>query len=163
MVRSPRITLSITILLAFAPPLFAADEPVDFRRDVLSVLSGNCFTCHGPDSKTRKANLRLDVKEGALRTKDAVIVPGKSSESELVERIASTDPDEVMPPPKTGKKLTAAQIDILKKWIDQGATWSKHWAFEPISRPSPPPVRRLAAGSRTRSTGSCSPGSKPRG
>jgi Protein of unknown function (DUF1553)/Protein of unknown function (DUF1549)/Planctomycete cytochrome C len=118
-----------------------AQAPVDFRRDVLPILSENCFTCHGPDAKTRKADLRLDVKESALRTKDAVIVPGKSSESELFERVSSTDGDEVMPPPKSGKKLAPGQIDVLKKWIDQGASWKGHWAFEPIGRPAPPSVR----------------------
>ena len=118
-----------------------AQPPVDFRRDVLPILSENCFTCHGPDEKTRKADLRLDVKESALRTKDAVIVPGKSGESELFERVSSTDPDEIMPPPKSAKKLSPAQIEVLKKWIDQGASWKGHWAFEPITRPAPPPVR----------------------
>ncbi len=85
--------------------------------------------------------MRLDLKEGALRTKDPVIVPGKSGESELVNRITSSDRDEVMPPPKSAKKLTSGQIEVLKKWIDQGAHWNRHWAFEPIARPNPPPVR----------------------
>ena len=101
----------VAAALCWMIPSAALANSVDFRRDVLPMLSENCFTCHGPDSKTRKADLRLDVKEGALRTKDPVIVPGKSSESELVERITSTDPDEVMPPPKSGKKLTGSQID----------------------------------------------------
>ena len=70
-----------------------------------------------------------------------MIVPGKSGESELIQRVTSNDPDEVMPPPKSGKKLTARQIELLKKWIDQGAHWSKHWAFEPVRRPAAPPVR----------------------
>jgi mono/diheme cytochrome c family protein len=121
-----------------------AQAPIDFRRDVLPILSENCFTCHGPDAKTRKADLRLDVKESALRTKDALIVPGKSSESELFERVSSTDGDQVMPPPKSGKKLAPRQIDVLKKWIDQGASWKGHWAFEPIGRPAPPPVRNAS-------------------
>jgi mono/diheme cytochrome c family protein len=131
-------------LLAAATKAAAAEEPVDFRRDVLPVLSQNCFTCHGPDAKTRKADLRLDVKEGALRTKDPVLIPGKSGESEVFSRVTSTDPDELMPPPKSGKKLTASQIEILKKWIDQGAPWKGHWAFEPIGRPAPPQVRDAA-------------------
>jgi mono/diheme cytochrome c family protein len=138
---SLRPVLVILGVLAFAPRLTLAEEPVDFRREVLPILSQNCFTCHGPDSNTRKADLRLDLKEGALRTKDPVIVPGKSSESELFHRVSSKDPDELMPPPKSGKKLAAAQIEALKRWIDQGARWKGHWAFEPITRPSPPPVR----------------------
>ncbi len=116
-------------------------EPVRFSLDVLPILSENCFLCHGPDAKSRKADLRLDLKEGALRTVEPIIVPGKSSDSELFERVASRDPDEQMPPPKSGKKLTSRQIDLLKKWIDQGAAWGKHWAFEPPARPRPPSVR----------------------
>ncbi len=139
-----RTSFFVLGLLALTARLAPAQEPVDFRRDVLPVLSQNCFTCHGPDSKTRKADLRLDLKEGALRTKDPVIVPGKSGESELFLRVSSTDPDELMPPPKSGKKLAPAQVEALKKWIDQGAQWKGHWAFEPISRPSPPPVRDAA-------------------
>jgi mono/diheme cytochrome c family protein len=120
-----------------------AVEPgqVQFDRDILPILSENCFACHGPDAKARKAKLRLDLKETALRKTEAVIVPGKSGESELIERVACQDDDEVMPPPKSGKKLTAQQIDLLKKWVDQGAQWSKHWAFEPVRRPAAPSVR----------------------
>jgi hypothetical protein len=114
---------------------------VDFRREVLPILSSNCFLCHGPDSKTRKADLRLDVKEGALRAAEPVIVPGKSGESELYRRVISSDPDEVMPPRKSGKALTPHQLELLKKWIDQGATWSRHWAFEPPKRLVPPTVK----------------------
>ena len=139
-----RLACVTPCLLAFAVQRAVAEVPVDFRRDVLPVLSENCFTCHGPDSKTRKADLRLDLKEGALRANDPVIVPGKSRESELFDRISSTDRDEVMPPPESGKKLTSAQIALLKRWIDQGARWKGHWAFEPIARPSPPPVRQVA-------------------
>ncbi len=139
--KLPRVLSAVLGLIALVTGTAAADEAADFRRDVLPVLSENCFACHGPDSKTRKADLRLDVKEGALRTKDPVIVPGKSGESELFHRVSSTDPDEVMPPLKSGKKLTTAQIEIVKKWIDQGARWRGHWAFEAISRANPPSVR----------------------
>jgi mono/diheme cytochrome c family protein len=146
--RAGRLVLVMVLFvlgsLIFSAQAACAEEPVDFRRDMLPVLSENCFACHGPDSKARKADLRLDVKESALRTKDPVILPGKGSESELFHRVSSTDPDEVMPPPKSGKKLTAAQIQVLKQWIDQGARWRGHWAFEPISRPSVPAVRNVA-------------------
>src|SRR5438105_2147054 len=96
-------------------PAFAADPPVDFSRDVLPILSDNCFFCHGPDEKARKAKLRFDTKEGAFRVRDgeAVIIPGKSGESELFRRINSHDDDERMPPPKANRKLTAKQIDTL--------------------------------------------------
>jgi hypothetical protein len=116
-------------------------EPVRFSLDILPILSENCFLCHGPDAKSRKADLRLDVKESALRAADPIIVPGKSTESELFQRIGSRDPDERMPPPKSGKKLTPHQVDLLKKWIEQGASWGKHWAFEPPKRPIPPKVK----------------------
>src|SRR5258708_5173959 len=101
------------ILLGIAPAATkagAADKG-DFRRDLLPILSEACSTCPGPDAKTRKADLRLDLKESALRAQDRVIVPGASGESELVVRVTSRDPDEVMPPPESGKKLTAAQIE----------------------------------------------------
>ncbi len=118
-------------------PWQAQPGPVDFRRDIQPILSENCFLCHGPDSKTRKADLRLDVKDGALRKTDPVIVPGKSGESELIARITSDDPEELMPPRKSGKTLTPHQIELLKTWIDQGASWSKHWAFDPPRRHEP--------------------------
>ena len=130
--------LSVAFANGLVPPAARAGEPepVHFSRDILPILSENCFLCHGPDAKARKADLRLDLKETALRKTEAVIVPGKSGESELIERVASNDADEVMPPPKSGKKLTAHQIELLKRWIDQGAQWSKHWAFEPVRRPA---------------------------
>jgi len=141
--RIARWLVPAAILLGIVPAAAMAGTtgPVDFSRDVLPILSQNCFTCHGPDPKTRKADLRLDVKEGALRVADPVIIPGKSSESELILRITSHDPDEVMPPPKSGKKLSAGQIELLTKWVDQGAPWHGHWAFEPIRRVEPPAVR----------------------
>jgi hypothetical protein len=119
-------------------------DTVQFSREILPILSENCFTCHGPDAKARKADLRLDLKETALRQNEPVIVPGKSGESELIERVSSKDVDELMPPHGSGKKLTTHQIDLLKKWIDQGARWSKHWAFEPVTRPSAPAVHDSA-------------------
>jgi hypothetical protein len=114
---------------------------VQFDRQILPILSENCFTCHGPDAKARKADLRLDLKETALRKTEPVIVPGQSALSVLIDRVTSKDIDEKMPPNGSGKKLTVDQVELLKKWIDQGATWSKHWAFEPVRRPQPPAVR----------------------
>ncbi len=116
---------------------------VDFSRDIRPILSDNCYQCHGPDEKARKAKLRLDTREGAFRVKDGktVILPGKSAESELVQRLTSTDPDEVMPPPKANRKLTAAQIDQLRRWVDQGAKWGMHWSLAPPSRPKLPEVK----------------------
>jgi Protein of unknown function (DUF1553)/Protein of unknown function (DUF1549)/Planctomycete cytochrome C len=126
-------------------PASSADpEPVQFSRDILPILSDNCFACHGPDQNQRKADLRLDTKEGALRQANPVVVPGKSAESELILRIASTDPDEVMPPPKSNRKLTARQIDLLRRWIDDGAAWGKHWAYESPHRPASPASKNTA-------------------
>src|SRR5689334_19110827 len=92
----------VTLIVLIGPAAAWAGDArtVDFSRDVLPILSGNCLLCHGPDAKARKADLRLDIKESALRTEEPVIVAGKSGESELIRRIESEDPEEVMPPPK---------------------------------------------------------------
>ncbi|MDB6110572.1 MAG: Protein of unknown function (DUF1553)/Protein of unknown function (DUF1549)/Planctomycete, partial [Pedosphaera sp.] len=117
-----------------------ASDHVNFSRDILPILSDNCYHCHGPDEEARKAKLRFDTKEGAFRLKDgkAVIIPGHADQSELVRRITAIDPEEVMPPPKSNRKLTAKQIALLKSWVAEGATWSKHWAFVPPMRPELP-------------------------
>jgi hypothetical protein len=133
-----------TLMAAFAwacaagTPARAAPPAVDFRRDVLPILADHCFACHGPDAHARKASLRLDQAAGALRSQDPVIVPGRSAESEVVLRVTSDDPDEQMPPPRTGRKLSAVQIDCLKRWIDEGAFWGRHWAFDPPRAQVPP-------------------------
>ncbi len=131
------------MLSANAAPAAAGKGGVDFSRDILPVLSDNCFQCHGPDEKARKGKLRLDTKEGAFRIKDGktVIVPGKSAESELFVRITTEDPDDVMPPPESNHKLTTRQITLVRQWIDEGAPWGRHWAFNPIQSPKPPRVR----------------------
>src|SRR3954470_16684805 len=115
------------LLLVAVGPLQAAEPPVDFTRDVLPILADNCYFCHGPDEKARKAKLRLDTKDGAFRVRDghAVIVPGKSGESELIRRLIAEDADERMPPAKSNRKLTSKQIDTLKRWIDHGAKWGQ--------------------------------------
>jgi hypothetical protein len=109
-----------------------APTAVDFSRDILPILSDKCFLCHGPDANTRKADLRLDIREGALRTEAPVIVPGNSTESELFLRISSEDELDVMPPPKSNRKLAKAQVELLRQWIDSGANWGQHWAFVPL-------------------------------
>ncbi len=116
-----------------------AAPAIDFNRDIRPILSDNCFKCHGPDEKERKAKLRLDVRDEALGHGEA-IVPGKSSESELIRRISAEDAAERMPPRKTGKRLTPRQIELFKHWIDQGAKYAEHWAFVPPRRPAPPEV-----------------------
>ncbi|MDR3636515.1 MAG: PSD1 and planctomycete cytochrome C domain-containing protein [Isosphaeraceae bacterium] len=117
-------------------------DPVDFNRDVRPILSETCFQCHGPDSKKRKAELRLDTKDGLFAKKDKAtpIVPGKPDESELYLRVTSVDSGEHMPPPKSGKSLTKAQVETLRRWIEQGGEWKGHWAYEPPTRPAVPLV-----------------------
>ena len=127
------------IVFVLCSATFAND--VDFGRDILPLLSDNCFKCHGPDEANREAGLRLDRQEGAvgqLESGTTALVPGHSGKSELFKRLTSSDPDLKMPPVDSGKKLTAAQIDLIKQWIDQGAEWSGHWAFEaPQDHPVP--------------------------
>jgi len=115
---------------------------LDFNRDVRPILSDKCFSCHGPDGKARKAKLRLDIKEGTLDG-GAVIVAGKSSESELIRRIHATDPDERMPPPESNLSLTPVERQVLTDWVDGGAVWGEHWAFSPPRRAALPEVGGL--------------------
>ncbi|MFO0927483.1 MAG: DUF1553 domain-containing protein [Gemmataceae bacterium] len=137
-------------LLAWSAVANAADR-VDFARDVLPILSENCFHCHGPDPKTRAAGLRLDTQEGAYRQRKGrfMILPGKSASSEVVRRVLSADPDEVMPPLDSNRKLTPKQRETLKSWIDQGAKWGQHWAFVPLPHTVPVPPVKNAAWPRT--------------
>ena len=115
-------------------------EPINFSRQIRPILSENCISCHGPDEKGRKGKLRLDDEQDAKRDRkgEFVILPGKPGQSELIKRIESKDPDEVMPPPKQHKTIPAAQLALLKEWIKQGAPWGRHWSYEPVARPSVP-------------------------
>src|SRR2546425_1367755 len=122
----------------------ASKAPVDFDRDIHPILSDKCFACHGPDEKERKAKLRLDRKDEAfkpLKSGSYAIVPGHPEKSELVARLSTKDEDDLMPPPKSGKKLTPAQIDLLRRWVAEGAAWQRHWAFVKPERPPLPAVR----------------------
>jgi len=128
-------------------PKKAEDAKVDFNRDVRPILSENCFACHGQDPKQRKAKLRLDTRAGAtaeLEDLTHAVVPGKPGESEMLDRIVAADSSQKMPPPKTGKTLAPAQIALLRKWVEQGANYSTHWAFELPQRSSPPDVKDKA-------------------
>ncbi|NIP98145.1 MAG: DUF1549 domain-containing protein, partial [Akkermansiaceae bacterium] len=119
----------------------AAEDKVDFAREVLPVLSNNCFECHGPDAAKRKAGLRLDRRDGAVaELKSGVrgIVPGEGHASEVIRRLRSDDPDERMPPVDSGKSLTEEQVAAIEKWINEGAEWADHWAFAPVVRPPVP-------------------------
>jgi mono/diheme cytochrome c family protein len=124
--------------------LSAADDRVEFNRDIRPILSDNCFACHGPDEKTRQAGLRLDLAAQAhlkLESGKTAIVAGRLDVSELVRRIEAADPNEQMPPADSGKHLTPAQINLLKRWIEQGSEYQAHWSFVPVQRPTIPQVR----------------------
>ena len=124
----------------------AAAPAIDFNRDIRPILSEHCYACHGPDEKKRKSGLRLDEQTSALsklKSGNHAIVPGKTSESSLVDRLTSVDPEELMPPPKDGKKLSKEQIDLLIRWVKEGAVWKNHWAFIPPERVEPPTVKRV--------------------
>ena len=108
-----------------------------YNRDVRPILAEYCFACHGPDDEHREAGLRLDSRKGVISK--GVIKPGHSGESELVKRLMSLDPDEVMPPPESGA-LSQDEKNVLTEWIDRGAEYQKHWAFEPVVKSAPPPV-----------------------
>ncbi|MFM7070678.1 MAG: PSD1 and planctomycete cytochrome C domain-containing protein [Planctomycetota bacterium] len=144
----PPLAVSLLVLLSVllsglpAASVAAApgSEPVSFNRDVRPILSENCFACHGFDPKHREAGLRLDTFQGATVDRDGTpaIVPGNPAKSLIWERIHSTDPEVVMPPPKSRKKtLTTAQRQILKRWIEEGAKYETHWAFQSPKRESP--------------------------
>jgi len=122
------------VVLALVPAAVRAEGKVQFDRDVRHILAENCFACHGPDDKARKADLRLDRRDAAL----AVIDLKKPAESELLRRITAADKSERMPPEKTGKKLTAAQVEMLQAWVAQGAEYQGHWAFAAPKRPPVP-------------------------
>ena len=107
----------------------AQDQPANFSRDVLPLLSENCFKCHGPDEPNRQAGLRLDKQEGAVskvESGETGVVPGKSADSAIFKRITSADPDLRMPPPDSGKSLSAAEIANIKHLIDRGGKWTGH-------------------------------------
>ncbi|MEQ2008057.1 MAG: PSD1 and planctomycete cytochrome C domain-containing protein, partial [Limisphaerales bacterium] len=144
------LLLRLGIALALIGGAAAAEQgrgAIHFDRDIRPILSANCFACHGPDAGKRKANLRLDTREGLFGSgKSGAIAatPRQPAASELLKRVASHDKEELMPPPKTGKQLTAGQIALLRRWIEEGATWSPGWTFTPPQLP-PPPAVKLAA------------------
>ena len=114
-------------------------EEVTFNRDVLPILSNNCFVCHGPDAGTRKAHMRLDRRDGAVGPY-GVIEPGDPEASLLIERITEADPEDRMPPPESGRHLTDEQIQTLREWIAQGAVWEGHWSLTAPTHQPPPSV-----------------------
>jgi len=121
----------------------AASDPIGFNRDIRPILTDNCFSCHGPDKGKRKAHLRLDTKDGlftAIET-NYPVVPGKPEQSDVYLRITTQDPDDLMPKSKTGEHLSAKQIDLIKRWIEQGAKWQGHWAYTAPVRQTVPKLK----------------------
>jgi hypothetical protein len=116
-------------------------EPVEFDRDIRPILSDHCYQCHGPDEGAREEDLRLDLREGLLGTSQMgqpIVDPGDAEESEIYYRIANPDPDERMPPEDFPQKLRDDEIEKIKRWIEEGAKWQKHWAFVPPVQPTVP-------------------------
>lgn len=141
------VVASCVSTVGASPPESDTSVAVDFQRDVMPLLSGRCFTCHGPDEETREGGLRLDLPESATTESDSgeiAIVPGDIEASEMLRRISSSDLAERMPPAHSGKTLSATEIEILTRWVDQGAKYEKHWAYVPVTRPELPQVSNKA-------------------
>src|SRR5262249_26224787 len=142
-------SLAALLAVLLARPLATRAAPkalpatIEFNRDIRPILSDNCFHCHGPDQARRKAKLRLDTEEGAFADlKDGpVIVRGDRSKGALNQRITADTEKHRMPPASSGRKLSDRQIQLLGRWIEQGAKWQKHWAFLTPKRPSLPAVK----------------------
>ena len=138
---SHRVPLILAVAISAGSIVFpsndlrAEDRQLRFNRDVRAILSGNCYQCHGPDDEAREADLRLDTEEGAT---ESAIVAGDADASELIARVTSDDAELVMPPPDSERKLTAEEIETLRTWIDQGANYQGHWAFETPVSPAVP-------------------------
>jgi mono/diheme cytochrome c family protein len=141
---------SLALVCGVAPTFAdapAAPARIQFNRDIRPILSQNCFACHGPDKNKRKADLRFDLADGgafADHKGKLPVVAGNPGRSELMERVTSKDPDKLMPPGDSGKKLTPGQIELLRKWIEQGAKWQPLWSFIPPERPELPAVKDVA-------------------
>lgn len=140
-----RIWLPVFVLVALLPATFShvMAQAVDFNKDVRPILSNRCLACHGPDEARQESGLRLDLEEiatKALESGQTAIVPGKPSESEVLARITSTDESVRMPPPHFGKPLTPAEIEVLERWIQQGAPFARHWSYVAPVRANVPEV-----------------------
>lgn len=121
-------------------------QTVEFNRDIRPILSDICYKCHGPDKAKRKADLRFDF-EASAKAKlgdHFAIVPGDPAQSELIKRVTTNDADDKMPPGDSGLEIKPRQVELLRRWIEQGAKWEAHWSFIAPKRPVPPPVRNAA-------------------
>ena len=139
-----QVRRAITLSLVFATIASSGEQSIDFNRDVRPILSANCYKCHGPDEKTREAELRLDTFDDASRDRGGyrAIAVGDADASEIIARIVAEDSDTVMPPPSTNKSITTQELAILKRWIAEGAKYEPHWSFVPPKRDSLPDVSK---------------------
>ena len=143
-VLRPLAGFIVVIVPILAVAVVKGQEKISYNRDIRPILSNACFQCHGMDANAREAGLRLDTASGALGDSDdgsGAIVPGDLGNSLLWERVTADEPDDRMPPPDSGKELTAEQIDLLKLWIEQGADYEPHWAFVPPQAAPLPPTK----------------------
>ena len=136
--------LSALYLLSALFTLYADSEVVSFNRHIRPILSDACYACHGPDANQREANLRLDTKEGAFAELGGyyAIIPGDPSSSKLIWRITHPDVDQRMPPPDSNRRYPSeAEIELIEKWIKQGAKWEDHWIYTPPQRSTLPEIK----------------------
>ena len=136
------LTVALISAVALTPVTASAFQPANFNRDIRPILAENCFYCHGQDAAKRQAELRFDLRDSAISR--GAVVPRNPDASTLIERIHSTDPDSVMPPPDSGRLLSDQQKQLLRQWISAGAEYEPHWAFTTPVRPAEPPVRNAA-------------------
>ena len=119
-----------------------AVSEVDFNRNIRPILSDNCYACHGPDANARKADLRLDLKEGALGKRDGkhIVLPSHPDQSLLISRITAAELSDRMPPVESGRSLSTEEVELLRQWVETGAKWAPHWSFISPTRPQLPDV-----------------------
>ena len=144
--NSPALFLALLLAFSLSIPVTAKAveaASVDFARDIRPLLSDTCYHCHGPDKENQQAGLRLDLKTSLYQVHEgiALVVPGNTAKSLLFQRITAADPAERMPPEDAQLTLSETQIQLIKTWIEQGAVWKDHWAFEsPVKSAMPSPV-----------------------
>ncbi len=149
-IRTRKLLLVAVIVMSAVAALIsnrqasAQSSPISFNRDIRPIFSDTCFRCHGPDKNARKAGLRLDIREEAIkksRSGITPIIPGKPDESEIVRRIFSRDKSEMMPPEEAHKTLTTTQKELIRRWVTEGAKYEGHWAYQAITRPPVPEIQ----------------------
>ena len=142
------LAIAVATLLTGATTLLAnsEDESIDFNRDIRPILANHCYHCHGPDAKTREVDLRLDTQAGLTEQRDPpLIIQHRPAASELIHRITASDSDVQMPPPDSNRNLSSVQINLLTRWIQQGANYSGHWSLQPLVKPAVPQLKKRLA------------------